>query len=283
MMVRLLGPVEVRVNGGYQPVPGLRRAAVLAALALYPREVLGIDRLVDIVWGDAPPPSAVTTLHTHVWHLRGMLDRRDVIAARSPGYVLDVADDATDVQAAQVLVQKGNETSDLRERLRLLTEAVSLWRGQPLATLGRLPWFDTHARRLEENLLQTRQGLIDARLTLGEHLDVLSELEALCRQHPMHEQFHGQLMVALYRANRQADALAVYRRLRHTLADDLGLDPSQPLRDLEAAILRQDPSLALSSTISVVGAAPTHPTPAQLPPTLGRFVGRTRELGQLDA
>jgi DNA-binding SARP family transcriptional activator/tetratricopeptide (TPR) repeat protein len=283
MMVRLLGPVEVRVNDGIQPVRGLRRAAVVAALALHPGEVLGIDRLVDIVWGDAAPASAATTLHTHVWHLRRMLDPRDVIVARSPGYLLDVADGATDVQAAQRLIQKGNDTGDLRERVQLLTEAAALWRGQPLATVTRVPWFDMHARRLEDELLQTRQALIGARLGLGEHLDVLSELEVLCRQHPMHEQFHAQLMVALYRANRQADALAVYRRLRHTLGDDLGLDPSQPLRDLEAGILRQDPSLIPSSPISVGAARPTHPTPAQLPPTLGRFVGRTRELGQLDA
>jgi DNA-binding SARP family transcriptional activator len=282
-MVRLLGPVEVLAGGGYRPVHGLRRAAVLAALALYPGEVFGIDRLVDIVWGDTAPRSALTTLHTHVWHLRRMFGRRDAIAARSPGYLLDINNDATDIQRAGVLAQKGNESGDSRERIRLLTEAVALWRGRPLATLARAPWFDLHARRLEDELLKTRQRLIDARLSLGEHLDVLSELESLCRQHPMHEQFHGQLMLALYRANRQADALAVYRRLRRTLSDELGLDPRQPLRDLEAGILRQDPSLDLVPTSTVLSAKRSDPTPAQLPPTPARFIGRTREVARLDA
>jgi len=278
VLVRLLGPVEVFVEGSFQPVPGLRRTAVLAALALYPGEVLGIDRLVDIVWGDEAPASALTTLHTHVWHLRRLLGRNDVITAQSPGYLLDVAGDATDVQTAQLLNRQANESSDLPERVRLLTAAVALWRGRPLATLARAPWFDPHARRLEDELLQIRRGLIDARLALGEHLEVLGELEALCRQHPMHEQFHGQLMLALYRAGRQADALAVYRRLRHVLGDDLGLDPSQPLRDLEGDILRQDPALELPATVTLKAS----PVPAQLPPALGRFVGREREITRLD-
>jgi hypothetical protein len=144
-----------------------------------------------------------------------------------------------------------------RQRQSRLQAAVALWRGRPLAELAGLTWFDEHAEWLQQLLLEARQGLIDTRLTLGHHTQLIPELETLIRQHPLHEHFHGQLMLALYRAGRQGEALAAYQRLRRTLGEDLGIDPSQPLRELETAILRQDPTLDAPRT-------PPPPAPAQL-------------------
>jgi DNA-binding SARP family transcriptional activator/tetratricopeptide (TPR) repeat protein len=295
VQVRLLGPVDVVVDGTPRPVNGLRRKAVLAALALQPGEILSTDRLVDIVWGDRAPVTAATTLQSHMSDLRRVLGDRAALVARTPGYVLDIGPEATDVRAAERLIRQGGEATDPRERESHLRAAIALWRDRPLADVTELEWFADPARRLEQLLVQARITLVDARLSLGQHLELIGELEDLGQQHPLYEQVHGQLMLALYRAGRQGEALAAYQRLRRALDDELGVAPGLPLRDLETAILRQDPVLdAPPPTPPPPPPPPRTPTPAPaafptdavvpaqlpLPPT--GFTGRAAELAQLD-
>ncbi|MEV6159700.1 AfsR/SARP family transcriptional regulator [Nonomuraea sp. NPDC052129] len=272
MRVRLLGPVDVLVDDVPRPVRGLRRTAVLAALALRPGAVVSVDLLVEAVWGTTAPASAATTVQSHVSYLRGVLDRREAIMARRPGYLLDLGErEATDVQTAERLIRQGMESAAPEVRADRLRAAVALWRGAPLAELAGLAWFDEQAQRLEQLLLEARHALIGARLALGQDLQLVPELTDLSRQHPLHEQVHAQLMLALYRAGRQGEALAVYQRLRRTLVDELGIHPSQPLRELEVAVLRQDPILD-----------PISASPAYLRPVTrsacagGRRAGRRR-------
>lgn len=277
--VRLLGPIDVLVRGEPRAVPGRRLKAVLAALALQPGRVVSVDGLVDIVWGDAVPASGATTLQSHMSHLRRVLDDRAVIRARSPGYLLDVDGEATDIEAAERLIGQSKQQPNPADQETLLAAAVALWRGRPLADLAGLSWFDLHAHRLDQLHFQAWHALINARLELGQHQQLIPALEQLIRQHPHYEDSYGQLMLAQYRAGRQVDALATYQRLRHTLDHDLGLSPTQPLRDLESAILRQDPALtrtqpAVVTTLGLV--------PAQLPAAVGGFAGRERELTTLD-
>ncbi|HEY2673422.1 MAG TPA: BTAD domain-containing putative transcriptional regulator [Rugosimonospora sp.] len=278
--IRLLGPVDVIVHDTPYAVPGLRRKAVLVALALQPGQIVHVDRLIDIVWGDAAPATAANTLQAHISQLRRLLGGRHTIQSRPPGYVLDVGAEATDLEQAERLLREGTQAADPVDGVALVRAAVSLWRGAPLADLAELPWFGDHARRLEHLLLHARQTLVEARLALGEHTALVPELEALSRQHPLHEQIHRQLMLALYRSGRQVDALAAYQRLRQALGEDLGIDPSRALRDLETAILRQDHVLDAP--------APAHPpvsvtVPAQLPLAGASFTGRGEELARLDA
>jgi len=242
--VRLLGPIDVTVDGVPQPVPGLRRKAVLAALALHPGELLTADQLTDIVWGETAPATATNTLQSHISHLRRALGDRTAIVARPPGYVLQCGADATDVQVAESLIRDGVQAGDAGRAAARLTAAVALWRGRSLADVIGLAWFDHHAQRLDDLLLHARKALAGARLDLGQHLQVLPELETLSRQHPLDEDLHRQLMLALYRAGRQADALAAYQRLRRVLDEELGIGPGQALRDLVSDILRQDRDLA---------------------------------------
>lgn len=277
--VRLLGQIDVLVDGVPRAVPGRRLKAVLAALALQPRRVVTTDSLVDIVWGDVAPATAATTLQSHMSRLRRVLDDRGVVQARSPGYLLNVDGEATDIDVAARLIDESSLRPDPAERETLLREAVALWRGRPLADLAGLSWFDLHAHRLDHLHLKARHALVDARLALGQDLLLIPELEQLIEQHPHYEQCHGQLMLAQYRAGRQADALATYQRLRQILQEDLGLAPTRPLRDLESAILRQDPTLTLEPPALV---ARRDTVLAQLPGAVSGFVGRAAELVALD-
>lgn len=250
MQVRLLGPIDVTVDGVPRPVPGLRRKAFLAALALHPGEIVSADQLMDIVWGDTAPATATNTLQSHISYLRRVLADRTAIVVRPPGYVLQCGGDATDVQTAERLIRDGVQATDGRHAAAKLAAAVALWRGHSLADVIGLAWFDHHAQRLDGLLLHARKALIGARLSIGQHLQVLPELETLSRQHPLDEDLHRQLMLALYRAGRQADALAAYQRLRRVLDEDLGIGPGRALRDLVSDILRQDPDLAVPPATS---------------------------------
>ncbi len=279
MRVRLLGSIDVLVHGAPRAVPGRRLKAVLAALALQPGQVVSTDGLVDIVWGDDKAPTAAT-VQSPMSHLRRILGDRGAILARAPGYLLDVDGEATDVQAATRLFAEGTRETDVAGRETLLQAAVALWRGRPLADLAGLNWFDLYAHHLDELQLKTRHALVDASLALGRHGQLIPELEELIRQHPHHEPSYGQLMLAQYRAGRQADALATYRRLRRILDDELGLAPTPALRDLESAILRQDPALALPASPIVAGGRGV--VPAQLPAAVSGFVGRAPELSTMD-
>jgi DNA-binding SARP family transcriptional activator len=282
--VRLLGPVDVMADGGSRPVCGLRRKAVLATLALHGGETVSTSRLVDAVWGQTAPSTALNTLQSHVSYLRKVLASKAAILARPPGYVLALGDDGTDVQLAERLLQQGARAADPVRGVRELREALALWRGRPLADVAELAWLEEQAVQLDLLRQRVQRALSEARLAAGEHAQLVPDLEQMVADHPLDEQIRGQLMLALYRSGRQADALAAYQRLRRTLAEELGIDPSQALRDLQAAILRQDPSLdAAAPEVMLRTARPAAPVPAQLPPTVAGFAGRDAELARLDA
>ncbi len=290
MRVRLLGPVDIVVDGEVRLVRGLRRKAVLATLALHGGQVVSNDRLADAVWGRTAPLTSLNTLQSHVSYVRTLLGGQAAILARAPGYVLELGDDGTDVRLAERLLRQGTQAADPVQGARDLREALALWRGRPLADLAGLPWLEEQAERLDLLGEQIGRALSEARLAAGEHLQLVPELERMAAGHPLDEQVHAQLMVALYRSGRQADALSAYQRLRHTLAEELGLFPGPALRELETAILRQDPSLdapAPAASLRPAGpaapAASPQPVPAQLPPPVAEFAGRGAELGRLDS
>jgi DNA-binding SARP family transcriptional activator/tetratricopeptide (TPR) repeat protein len=277
--VRLLGPVDVMVDGAPRPVNGLRLKAILAALALRGTEVVSVDWLVDVVWAGRAPRASIATLQSHLSRLRRVLGDPSMLVAQPPGYLLRLGTEGTDVQVAERLIDQSAQTSDPRAREARLRAAVDLWRGAALADLAGLMWFDDQARRLDDLRRHTQHALVDARLALGQHRQLIPDLEERGRRDPLDEQTHGQLILSLYRSGRQADALATYERLRRSLGDELGIDPSAPLRDLQAAILRQDPDLDGPRQAAAIGG----PVPAQLPPAIGAFAGRDRELVRLDA
>jgi DNA-binding SARP family transcriptional activator/tetratricopeptide (TPR) repeat protein len=284
MQVRLLGPVDVAWDGGSRPVNGRRRQAVLAALALHEGQVVSTDRLVEVVWGVSAPPTAVNSLQTHISYLRGVLGSREAIVARPPGYVLTLGSDGTDVQVAERLLRRGRGAADPEQGVRDLQAALALWRGRSLADLPGSVWLEEQAQRLDLLADEIRRALFEVRLAAGEHAELLSDLEQMAAADPLDERVHGQLMLALYRCGRQADALTVFHRLRAALAEQLGIDPSPMVRDLETAILRQDESLAVPArSPTLARAARPVPVPAQLPSAVPGFVGRTAELARLDA
>jgi DNA-binding SARP family transcriptional activator/tetratricopeptide (TPR) repeat protein len=302
MQVRLLGPVDVLLDGRPRQVHGLRRTAALATLALHGGEVVSTDRLVDAVWGTAAPSTALNTLQSHLSYLRSFLGSKAAILARPPGYVLDLGGDGTDVQVAERLLREGTQSADPVQGVRHLNAALALWRGRPLADLAGLAWLEEEAGRLDMLGMQVKRALCEARLAAGEHVELVPGLEQLAAGQPLDERIHAQLMLALYRSGRQADALAVFHRLRRTLDEQLGVDPSQRLRDLETAILQQDPVLdAPPAAVTVPAAMPTAPVPAQppvaaqppvhvqppvpaqLPLAVPVLAGRGAELDHLDA
>ena len=284
MQVRLLGPVDVLAPGGPRQVRGQRRKTVLATLALRGGEIVSTGQLVDVVWGETASSAAANTLQSHMSHLRNVLGSKNAILARPPGYLLDLGGDGTDVQLAERLLRQGTQSADPVDGTRHLQSALALWRGRPLADVPGLAWLEQQAERLDLLWLQVKRALAKARLAAGEHAHLVPDLEQLAADHPLDEQIHAQLMLALYRNGRQADALGVYRRLRRTLHEELGIDPSQPLRDLETGILRQDPALeAPTPAVTVPLAVPAPPIPAQLPPAVPAFAGRRAELASLDA
>ncbi|HZM81258.1 MAG TPA: AfsR/SARP family transcriptional regulator [Candidatus Limnocylindrales bacterium] len=244
LSVRLLGSIDLCIDGRAASVSGLRRKAVLAALALHAGEVVTTDRLIGVVWGDdGAPCRAVNTLQSHISYLRRMMGGLGAITARRPGYRLEPEHVTVDALEAEELVRQGLRQRDPARVRATLGEALALWHGPSLADLAGLPWFEEQAGRLDSVRWTAMRGGITARLELGEHNALVPELEVLTKEQPFDEQLHAQLMLALYRSNRQADALAVYHRLRRALAEELGVEPNPSLRELEWAILRQDASL----------------------------------------
>jgi DNA-binding SARP family transcriptional activator len=253
---RLLGPLEVL--DGERPVRlgGPKQRAALAILLLSANRVVSVERLADDLYAGAPPVTAVTQVQRQVSELRKTLGA-EAIETRSPGYVLHVEPGRLDLDlfergtydAAQAL-----EAADVQTAADVLRRALELWRGAPLADLAYESFAQTAIARLEELRLAALEQRFDAELALGRHVSVLAELEALVWDHPLREGLRGQLMLALYRAGRQAEALDVYRRTRETLVEEFGIEPSPSLHELERRILTQDPSLELQrSAPSSVG------------------------------
>jgi YVTN family beta-propeller protein len=242
---RILGPLEVLEDGRPLALGGSKQCALLAILLLHANEVVSRDRLIDALWGASPPETSQTALQVHVSQLRKILGR-DAIVTRAPGYLIRVEDGELDVERFERLVEtaRGQEPAATSELLR---EALGLWRGPPLAEVNSVASAGAERARLDEERLAALEQRVAADLELGRHVELVPELEGLVREHPVRERLRGQLMLALYRCGRQADALEVYRTGRRLLDEELGLEPGQELRRLERAILEQEPSLAASA------------------------------------
>jgi DNA-binding SARP family transcriptional activator len=247
---RLLGPLEVRDHGRVLELGGQKRRALLALLLLHANEVVSSDRLIEELWGEEPPRAAATALHGHVSRLRKLLggdgSSEQLLVTRPPGYMLHLQPEQLDLHRFERLrgeARAARVKGDLVGASGALQAALSLWRGPPLGGLVYERFAQTEVNRLEELRLATIEERIEIDLALGRHTDLISELEHLVSEHRFREGFRGQLMVALYRSGRQAEALQVYQRARVALVEELGIEPGQPLRELQQAILRQDESL----------------------------------------
>ena len=239
---RILGPLEALVDDVLVPLGGKRQRAVLAALLLQPRQVVPTERLVRDLWGEQPPRTATTSLHNLVSQLRKALGQ-DVLTTQAPGYVLRVPSDAIDAHRFERAVGEARRASP-EERRRLLEEALALWRGPPLAEFAFDEFAQSEIRRLEELRLVAVAERIEADLELGRHAEVVGELEGLVAGHPLRETFRRQLMLALYRSGRQAEALDAYQAARSRFVDELGIEPGPELRGLQAEILRHEAGIA---------------------------------------
>jgi DNA-binding SARP family transcriptional activator len=252
---RMLGPFEVCRGGEIVPLGPGRAAALLAMLLIHANEVVAADRLVEELWAGEPPATAPHALQVHVSSLRKLLGA-GAIVTRRPGYLLPVPAGACDAVRFESLLAEGGralEDQAAADALRLLGEALALWRGPVLADLADQP-FVAEATRLEELRLVATERWVDAGLALGRHAELVSELEGMVRRYPLRENLWSQLIVALYRSGRQADALRTYQRLREVLAEELGLEPSPELRRLEGMVLRQDRELAAPAASEISGA-----------------------------
>ncbi|MBA2295573.1 MAG: AfsR/SARP family transcriptional regulator, partial [Actinobacteria bacterium] len=231
------------------PLGGTKQRAVLAILALHQGDVVSSDRLVDDVWVERPPADAATALQQHVSRLRKALEPHDVLVTRPPGYVLELESAQLDLERFRSLHEKGRRllaAGDACGAASTLAEALGLWRGPALADLAGEPFAAARVRELEEARLQALELRVDADLAVGGHGGLVGELRELVRAEPFRERPRAQLMLALYRSGRQAEALEAYADTRRTFVEELGLEPGPELQRLQAAILAQDPSLERS-------------------------------------
>jgi YVTN family beta-propeller protein len=275
----VLGPLEVSRAGRSVPLGGPRQRAVLALLLLAANRVVSMDRLAEEVWAGQPPEGWATTLQTYVFHLRRALEpdrargtAAAVLVTRDRGYLLQVDRAHVDSAVFEEGVRAGRAALDAgryAEAAETLRRALDLWRGPVLANLADYAFTRPEAARLHELRLAALEIRIEADLALGRHDALSAELDGLVREHSLRERLHGQLMVALYRSGRQADALAAYRRARDLLADEVGVDPGTPLERLHAAVLAHDPDLDWTGTAALAdgrtGAEAGAVSPAALP------------------
>ncbi|GGU25162.1 AfsR/SARP family transcriptional regulator [Lentzea flava] len=267
----ILGPIQARDSGVRLELGGVRGQKVLAALLLAPNRVVPLTHLVDVVWDGEPPSTGKHQIQKSVGDLRAALGVPGMIVTDGPGYRIVLGSATLDVITFERHVATA-QTVEPAEAVRLLRTALALWRGPALAGLnGQV--LRVEAERLDERRIAVAQQCFALQLELGQHEQVITELSALVAANPFREQLVEQLMIALYRSNRQADALELYDRTRRLLADELGVDPGRSLRAAHQAILNQD-----SETVHV-----TQKAPAQLPADLARFTGRKSSLDELDA
>ncbi len=293
----ILGPLEATAGGGRIALGGPKPRRLLAMLLLHADDAVSVDRLVEAVWEDAPTVSAEATLRAHVANLRRALaggGAEGLLVTRAPGYSLAVDHAQVDAVRFERLAADGRAALDRGEAAgaaETLRDALALWRGEVLEDLGAPRFAEAETARLEELRLTAQEACIDADLMLGRHREVIGEIRALASAHPFREQLWGRLMLALYRAGRQADALEAGRTLRRRLDEELGLAPGPDLVELETAILRHDPALAPTrepaASAPEVGAGPARPgapgPPDPLFDVLRRvpIVGRAEELAWL--
>jgi DNA-binding SARP family transcriptional activator/class 3 adenylate cyclase len=245
---RVLGPLEVVGEQGALELGGPKQRATLAILLLSANRVVSVDRLADELYAGAAPVTALKQVQRQVSDLRKLLGPAAAIETRPPGYTIRLAAEQLDLSAFERLTADGAEAlaaGDAQRARELLRQALGLWHGPPLADLTYESFARTPIERLEEIRLAALEQRIDAELALGRHRELVGELQELVTEHPLRERFHEQLMLALYRSGRQAEALEAYRRARLALTEDFGLEPSPALQQLERRILTQHASLEL--------------------------------------
>jgi DNA-binding SARP family transcriptional activator len=281
MDFRILGPLDVLDEGRAVTLGGSRQRALLALLLLHPNETLSTDRLIDELWGERPPANAAKTVQMQISRLRkalageaaGGTDR--VVVTRGRGYELRVDPDRLDAHRFERLVAEGRRelaAGRPRAAISAFEEALSLWRGAPLAEFAYEPFAQREIARLDDLRAAAREQLIEAKLALGAHAEVVGELEALIGEHPYREHLRAQLMLALYRSDRQADALQAFQNARRTLVEELGIEPGERLRELERAILAQDPALAAPLAGDDGDGEPRGKVPDELPTGVVTFL-----------
>jgi DNA-binding SARP family transcriptional activator/tetratricopeptide (TPR) repeat protein len=258
MEFRILGPLEVNSDGQTLDLGGTKQRAVLAVLLLHANQVVSRDRLVEALWESDPPATAHKALQVHVSGLRKLLGK-ERLETRPPGYLLRIADDELDLSRFQRLREEGR-----------LTEALALWRGPPLSDFAYDGFAQAEIARLQELYLACREERIEIELASGRHVDAGAELETLVADSPLRERLRGQLMIALYRSGRQAEALEVYQQARAALVGELGIEPSRELRELHQSILNQDSRLDFVPASAFEGDS-----------IRGGFIGREAELAEL--
>jgi len=271
--IRLLGPFEVLAAGRPADVGGSKRQALLAMLALHGGRVVGVDALIDGLWGEELPSAPRNALHHHVARLRATLAHESIIGPPD-GYALKGAN--VDALRFEELLEEARaelRQGDPRASAHTIASALSLWRGPALQGLATTTWFSAEAGRLEALRVDALEEQFQAALELGEHREAVSALRAAVAESPFRERLWGQLMLALYRSGRQADALDTFQEARRVLAEELGLEPGPELRRLQEGILAHDPAIA------AVAAAPRRT--GKLPASSTSFVGREAELAQV--
>ena len=269
MDFRILGPLEVHGDSGPIDVRGRKPRAVLAVLLLHKNEPVSAERLAVALWGREAHASAIRTVHVNVSRLRKALSNGDILTTTPAGYRLRVLPGELDadrfaglVEDARVAMRRGQ----VEEAGTLLREGLALWRGPPLADLAFEPFAQTEIARLEEQHEAAVATRVEADLAAGRHEELVGELRRLVAEHPAHEPFVGQLMLALYRSGRQSDALDAYREARRRLIEESGVEPGDELRALQNAILQQDPKLLLEPA----GELPHELDASNAPPLVGR-------------
>ena len=274
MDFRILGPLEVTDQGREPAIAAGKQRALLAILLLHANEVVSSDRLIEELWGERAPASAAKSLQVYVSRLRHALERGDgngadsVVVTRGGGYLISVGPGELDLERFERLLEEGSGAlaDGAPERaLELLREALALWRGPPLAEFAYEPFAQQVIARLEELHLTALELRIEAGLALGEHARLIGELETLVKHHPFRERLRAQLMLALYRSGRQAEALEAYQQARRTLVEELGIEPSRELEELQRAILAQDPSLERPRSAATTLPAREHETGSREP------------------
>ncbi|MEO7061091.1 MAG: BTAD domain-containing putative transcriptional regulator [Lapillicoccus sp.] len=262
MRIGLLGALEADHGGAPLALGPPKQRALFAMLALTPGRIVSTDHLVDGIWGEQPPSQPLASIQVYVHGLRKALATggtpAETLASRSPGYLLQVSPGSTDLERFEEAWESSrvrSRTSDLQGARRTLQGALELWRGPALADLRSFPFAEAQAARFDERRLGATEDLVDLVLACGQANEVVGQLEELTVEHPTRERLWGQLMIALYRSNRQADALATYARARDRLADELGIDPGDALRQLELGILRHAPELAAPAAAVTVATA----------------------------
>ena len=290
MRFGVLGPLEVEADNGPVALGGPKERLLLALLLTRPNQVVSVDALVRGLWGEQPPSTAAKTLQSHVKRLRRVLEpgrargaAGQVLITRPPGYLLRVEPGTLDATRFEELTAKaGRALADdgARAAGSMLREALGLWRGQAFEEFADSDVAAAEADRLGELRLGAVEDRLEADLRLGRHRELVAELEGLVREQPLRERLWAQLMLALYRSGRQADALLAYQRARSVLVEELGIDPGAELRRLHAAILAQDPGLDLPAPAE---AGPARELPQALAPVGPVFAGRSAELAWLRA